>query len=256
MLSRSRCRYLIGRIPKLVGLYALDLVDPFPRIARHAPATSGVTLIGVYRARNAGHVKALLDDTGWPAQLWALDHQVEGLPTVGVGPGTRFALLNGLAELVAGDQTLVITDDDVTFEPGVLAAFVGVTRRLKLDLAMPAHNYRSQLTFPFTVRRPLRTARLTTFVEIGPVLAIAPTARPSVMPFPTVGMGWGTELLWYDLWQAGARLGIVDATPMRHKDRAGSAYDTRPERDRMLMLLAERGLSTMDEIQRTVRSTW
>ncbi len=59
--------------------------------------------------------------------------------------------------------------------------------------------------------------RLTTFVESGPLVAVAPKWVERVTPLPVWrGMGWGLELEWIDLQAEGCRLGIVDATTVVH----------------------------------------
>jgi hypothetical protein len=64
-------------------------------------------------------------------------------------------------------------------------------------------------------------------VEIGPLTAFGPAAAAELLPFPPLRMGWGLDSHWGALAaQRGWRLGVVDATPIRHESRiTASAYD-------------------------------
>ena len=115
-----------------------------------------------------------------------------------------------------------------------LLTFLALADRLRFDIAQPAHTVvGSTYSHTITGRRPFRLGRETMFVEIGPVVAFSPTARRHVVPFPEEGMGWGTELSWYDLRREGLRLGIIDATPLRHVSPVGTGYDFSAEGARL-----------------------
>jgi hypothetical protein len=147
--------------------------------------------------------------------------------------------------------------------PAGLPRFVGLADRAGLGLAMPAHVAYSHYSHRLTRRRRSSAVRLTTYVEIGPILAVSPGWRPRVMPFPTgVGLGWGAELAWMPLRFEGCRLGIVDATPVLHTVRPGRHYDQRSEMARTVEALRRAGMpdvgsprQQMDSIQR-VLATW
>jgi hypothetical protein len=220
-------------------------------------------LLSVYRARNA-QVVALLATTaarsGGTVRLWALDRGVPALSawTIGEGPGGRLDLLNALLASgpVDDDAYVTVADDDASFVLGY-PRYLTLVRRAGFDLAQPAHTRRrSNPSHPVTLRAPWSLARLTSFVEIGPVVTVAPSWRSSVLPFPAgLGMGWGLEADWYGLHRRGARLGIVDASPVRHLGPVGTAYEQSGERERMAERLAANGLGGLDEIQRTL-ATW
>jgi hypothetical protein len=77
-----------------------------------------------------------------------------------------------------------------------------------------------------TRRRPASLVRETRFVEIGPLTAFGRRAAAELLPFPELRYGWGLDLHWAALAeQRGWRLGVVDATPVRHEFATiGSAY--------------------------------
>ena len=237
---------------------AIEHLDPSNRclwgVSDQVPAGS---LICVYRRSNTPTVEALVAQArslDWTVALWALDDVAGSLGphTVGHGPGSRFALLNKLVTHLAPEPNrwVVVADDDVVVpEPG-LGRLVSLAAHLGLGLAQPAHGPRSMVNHGFTRRRAASIARLTNFVEIGPVVAIAPAWRARVVPFPEdVGMGWGLELTWSDLRRDGCRLGIIDAVSMRHLSAAGTGYDASIEKERTHALLDERGVASMKGYQ-------
>lgn len=220
----------------------------------------------VYRRASEERVARLLDGVpdSWTVALWALDEVAPVLAhaTVGEGPGARFELLNAaLATTNTDDRWVVVTDDDVIVRRS-LADFVAMADRAGLDLAMPGHYGCSFHNHPITRRRLGSRARTTTFVEIGPVLAVRPAWVSRLVPFPEDdGLGWGAELAWSDLVDGGCRLGIVDATPALHLVPPGRAYDQRAEMARLEAELDRRGIvgtstrARVDAIQRTT-GTW
>lgn len=236
-------------------------LDPSLPVARHRLAPGEAALLMVYRHANAhlvlDHVRCVRR-SNWPVLLWALDRVHPDLErwTVGCGPGTRFAHLNELATRVSPDRFLLISDDDVLVPRGELVTALGIASRLRFGLAGISHTGGGHVSHQFTVARPLVLGRLTTFVEIGPVLVVAPEARPLVLPFPEEGMGWGTEVLWAKLARSGLRVGIVDAVRVEHLGPPGGAYDRDSEWDALRSRFREHGVGSWDEIQQVVRTYW
>jgi hypothetical protein len=225
--------------------------------------TVAAAVYSVYRRQNAAVLERLLAPAlagDWTVYLWALDEPDPSLAhlTAGSGPGTKFELVNRLlAERPPSpSQHVVVTDDDAVFVRGSLATFLETAAAAQLDLSQPAHVLRSNISHRITWRRPLSRARLTTFVEIGPLFAVAPGWRDRIMPFPQdIGMGWGLELDWMDLRADGCRLGIVDATPIRHLSPFAAAYAPDEEIAKLTRLLAERGAPGWKGLRRTLQ-TW
>jgi hypothetical protein len=94
-------------------------------------------------------------------------------------------------------------------------------------------------------------ARVTSFVEIGPIVVFSPTALPLVTPFPEQGMGWGTFLEWHDLRNNGLTLGIVDSVPLLHLAVPNRSYDAISESKRLEELLHARGIQNVRDVQHT-----
>lgn len=220
---------------------------------------SAPAIVGIYRAANAEHVRRLLApalEAGWTAAWWALDEPAPALErqTVGQGAGEKLPLLQqALDRHGPSAGALVLADDDVAFERGDVTGFLELARRAGLGLAQPAHVAGSEVSHGITRRRPRSKVRLTTFVESGPLVAIASDWVGRVTPLPTWrGMGWGIELEWIDLRREGCRLGIVDATPVVHLGAVGRGYDDTVLRARVREELAARGVSDWGPLQETL----
>jgi hypothetical protein len=242
---------------------AVDWFVP-PRIPRTEVPPAVVAC--VYRRAGAPRVERLLDGVpaSWITTLWALDEVAPSLAsrTVGEGPGARFELLNrAFAAVPHRGRWLVVTDDDVAVRPS-LASFLAVADKAGLDLAMPAHLGCSFHNHRITRRQLGSRVRTTTFVEIGPVIAVRPSWAERVVPFAEDdGLGWGAEMAWADLAADGCRLGIVDATPALHLVPPGRTYDQRAAMARLEAELDRRGVpgtttrARIDGLQRST-STW
>jgi hypothetical protein len=238
-----------------------DTIDPTPRLAAWRMGAHSmphpVTVAGVYRCRNARSMLSAVreaDAAGFDVRLWALDHESDVLArwTVGTGPGGRFELLNrALTPMRSG--YVVLLDDDVTFVRGGLSTLVRLVDWFGLDMAQPAHARGSARSFPMMTVAPVSVIRETTFVEIGPVLAIAPSLVGEVTPFPeNPPMGWGVDVQWSDLARKGRRFGIVDAVRVRHHGTIGSGYasgEESPDRSNLRDALHQRGAEKIIELQ-------
>jgi hypothetical protein len=216
-------------------------------------------VIGVYRQARAATILSLIPD-GWACALWALDAVAPEAAhlTVGSGAGTKFDLCNRLLDAVDAKERdwVVVVDDDVLVPAG-LQAFIDLSVKAGLGLTQPAHSPKSKFSHPMTVRRRLLRARWGSYVEIGPIFAVAPQSRHLVLPFPTdMGMGWGLELLWMDLQDRGLRLGTIDGVAMTHLVPPGLSYDLRPEGRRFETMLHERGARELADLVRVHGRWW
>jgi GT2 family glycosyltransferase len=167
----------------------------------------------------------------WPAAeriLRSSSHDVEIRTTDAEGRG-KFENLN---RLLAADPDgagrfdwLLVVDDDVALPPGFLDRFLAIAERLDLKLAQPAHRLASHAAWPVTRRRPASVARETAFVEIGPVTAFHRDTFDALLPFPPLRMGWGLDAHWSAIARdRGWRMGVLDATPIRHAVPVAEAY--------------------------------
>jgi len=141
----------------------------------------------------------------------------------------KFENLNALlAAAPPPDPDWVIAlDDDAELPGSFLGAFLVCAERFGLQLAQPAQRHASHAAWRVVRRERWCLARRTRLVEIGPVTAFHRSVAGDLLPFPPVRMGWGLDAWWGGLaLERGWRLGVVDATPVRHHARpTASGYD-------------------------------
>jgi hypothetical protein len=217
------------------------------------------TIVGVYRAANAATVERLVTPAlaaGWTTAWWALDSVAPSLArhTVGEGPGEKLPLLNEtLGRHGSPAGAVVFSDDDIIFTRGDVTELVSLATRAGLGLAQPAHAPGSEVSHGITRAFPRSRVRLTTFVESGPLVVVAPEWVERVLPLPDWrGMGWGIELDWMDFQRDGCLLGVVDAFPVRHLTKVAVTYDDTELRARLRSELASRGAGDWAPLQWTL----
>ena len=157
--------------------------------------------------------------------------------------GGKFENINALLAAAPerrAEWTLVV-DDDVALPPHFLDRFLAICEVFALDLAQPAQTLMSHSAWKVTRRRPAALARLTRFVEIGPVTAFRRGPAAELLPFPELRYGWGLDLHWAALAaERGWRLGVVDAVPVRHEARTVAAdYPLREAEEEAARFLSE-----------------
>jgi hypothetical protein len=189
------------------------------------------------------------------AELLRSRHHVEFLATEAADRG-KFENLNALLARSSPERHdwLVVVDDDVSLPRGFLDAFIFLSERFQLRIAQPAHRARSHAAWQVTRRASRSVVRETGFVEIGPVSAFHATTFGLLLPFPELRIGWGLDLHWSALArEQGWRIGVVDATPVRHGLRLiASSYDRGAALVEAREFLANRPYTRADEAQRTI----
>lgn len=224
-----------------------------PRLARAArrepPRRLSVLVIGVEREDRANLMPQAR------GELRRSRHDVE-VATCGVGGRGKFENLNALLEThpLARRDWLLVLDDDVALPRGFLDAFLFLAERFELKLAQPAHRRRSHAAWRVTRRRAGSVARETGFVEIGPVCAFHRETFETLLPYPQLQAGWGLDAHWAALArQRGWKIGVVDATPIRHVLRPiADSYRRADAVAEAQAFLAGRPYVTAAEAQRTL----
>ena len=228
-----------------------------------AVAPARVSGYCVYRRRNAQVVSEFV--AGWPPHtaihLHALDATADELrsATLSSGPGDRMPLLQRLIDTHPprpGDIVMIF-DDDVVFVGGGADRIAGLMTTAGFDIAQPAHVASSNLNYKVTEVVPLMTAREVGYVEVGPVVLFSPRAQAWVLPFPAdARMGWGVDVSWTLLRDKGIRLGVIDATTIRHLGTVGTAYDNAAEERFQAPFLARAGVGSAQELAGNTGATW
>lgn len=123
---------------------------------------------------------------------------------------------------------LVITDDDISFDPGFLDRYLALAEAADLAISQPAHRHSSHASFFFSRRRVGSLVRATRFVEIGPLTVLRADTFSELVPFPVSRWCYGIDVVWsYIAKRRGWTIGIVDATPLSHLKPIGISYDSR-----------------------------
>jgi hypothetical protein len=149
---------------------------------------------------------------------------------------------------------LLVVDDDVALPRRFLDEFVFLAERFELRLAQPAHRARSHAAWQVTRRRAGSLVRETAFVEIGPVVGIHSSTFSELLPFPRLQAGWGLDAHWAALArERGWRIGVIDATPVRHGiRRIAASYDRAGAVAEAQQFLADRPFVKASDAQRTL----
>lgn len=144
-------------------------------------------------------------------------------------------------DLAEFDYTIV-ADDDVIIPPRAIDLLIGAAEAFDLDIFQPAHKFYSYSSYLVTERRWSSLARITNFVEVGPITLFRRSVYDSVFPFPKSKYGWGIDHFWPVLAsQKGWRMGVVDCVPIRHYRPVGKSYNSAEARQEAAEYLAQNG---------------
>ncbi len=217
--------------------------------ARRSPPRRRVLVLGVERPENRSLAQAMR------IELSSSRHDVELHTCAAQGLG-KFENLNRLLAQSPADgcDWLLVVDDDVELPRGFLDRFLFLCERFGLLLAQPAHRLDSHAAWAVTRRRPGSVVHETSFVEIGPVTAFARSTFATLLPFPSLRMGWGLDVHWAALAQRqGWRCGVIDAVSIRHRAAPPAAgYPRADAVEEARAFLADRPYVSAQEAQRVL----
>lgn len=206
------------------------------------PSDKRVLAVGIYLLDRENYAPAISEELA-RSQNWSVDVRWCAIGDASVpesmeeftetklsGPAPKFSLLNSLLKDVELDkyQYLLVTDDDIELESGFLDRYLAIVEKRGFSMSQPARSHDSYIDHYFVAQLNGVESRQTRFVEIGPLFCLSRTAFPIVLPFnEDAPMGWGLDLIWpTQLEAADCSLGIVDATPVKHRLRKPvSFYD-------------------------------
>lgn len=119
-----------------------------------------------------------------------------------------------------------LPDDDLAVSRLAINHFFEICRRNHLDLAQPALDEASHLTYPITRKDPRFAMRFTNFVEVMCPLFSERALRICLDGFRSTVTSWGLDLVWPALiGVGGTRIAIVDDVTVTHTRPVGSSYD-------------------------------
>jgi GT2 family glycosyltransferase len=241
------------------------------RAAQRDPPRRKVLVLGVERPEHRALAQGIRDE------LLRSRHDVE----LRIGPPGELGKFENLNRLLAGlgesqadgapgggtpadggpipeHDWLLVIDDDVELPRGFLDRLLFLCERFSLDLAQPAHRLNSHAAWAVTRRRAGSMVRETQFVEIGPVTAFSRRTFSTLLPFPSLRMGWGLDLHWAALArERGWRCGVIDALPIGHTVApAADAYSREAAVTEARAFLAERPYLRAGEAQHTLVTHW
>lgn len=184
-------------------------------------------------------------------------HQVE-IATVKMSNRGKFDNINAALEGFDLDKYdwLIVTDDDITTPAGLLDECLALAARGDLKIFQPAHRFHSYTTFKLTHRQWNRLARVTHFVESGPLTGFHRDMVARLVPFPSMRWGWGLDVYWSEIARArGWNVGIIDAVPIRHLRPIANAYGFFTAMDEARAFLQRSGIDrAKEDILRTVQA--
>jgi hypothetical protein len=160
------------------------------------------------------------------AETW----KCPGTVAVVTEPTPKFTLMNSLLGELETFDYVIVSDDDVDLPRGFIDQFLESVEKFQFALSQPARTPDSYIDHFITTRMPGVDARLTRFVEIGPIFCIHRSAFNVLLPFDLRSpMGWGYDFVWPAVIErSGLRMGIVDATPVGHTIRKSMTYYSKP----------------------------
>jgi hypothetical protein len=122
---------------------------------------------------------------GASIHLWALESvSPEAAPwTRGTARLGKFQALNRLLPYTSGADLVLLVDDDVRLPHGFLPRYVSIIRQLGASIAQPALTPNSYHSHAITLQRSDCWARLTNFVEAGPVCSMTGDFLRRITPF-------------------------------------------------------------------------
>ena len=230
---RERFQRELGRVDNHEGRHTRDggkTAEAYPSADK-----GSVLVAGIYLANQENAVSHIVRELGRSrnfrvSQRWAA--LCGEAPSEDVGAVTvlksaamlpKVALINRLLSGVALQKYdyLVLCDDDIILPDDFLDTFLGLQEEHDFAAAQPARTHNSYIDHPFVEQLDGVRARVTRFVEIGPLVSFRRDIVPSIIPLDeATPMGWGFDFVLPCVAERqGLRIGIIDGTPVDHSLR-------------------------------------
>lgn len=241
-----------GKLPDLAFELRLRLNRSMRQLdqAIEAAPVRRLLLIGVEAPSRPGDIHTVIEG------LSRTRHTVASV-VVEMGDRGKFENIN-LAltrQPLDGYDWAIIVDDDITTPPGLLDLCIHVAEAADLRLFQPAHKFESYAAFELSHRYWNSLARITHFVEIGPLTALHRSTFSALLPFPPTRMGYGLDLHWSEIARAnGWNIGFVDAMPIQHLRPVGRTYGRLDAIEEGRSFLRAHGIDrSKEEVLKTVK---
>ena len=119
---------------------------------------------------------------------------------------------------------VIVTDDDIVVHDQFLDVYIDIVDRYNLKIAQPSRTRHSFNIHKIVLQNRNTVARVTNFVEIGPVFSFHSSIFQYVLPFPEgAEMGWGLDYIWPKIAEKYKfKIGIVDEIAVDHSYRPQS----------------------------------
>ncbi|MDX2275113.1 MAG: DUF707 domain-containing protein [Hyphomonadaceae bacterium] len=177
------------------------------------------------------------DQRNWDVQLSAfgadMDRVQDGDLPLSIDRGTKWDSIARYFEanpaIVEAYDYFLFPDDDLLFPAGGIDRLFAICASYELDVAQPALDLESYLSYPITSQCTDFDLRFTNYVEtMTPCFSRRQLklVLPLLQKFPT---GWGADLAWTMLSdQPAFKAAVVDAVPITHTrpQFAGDIYKT------------------------------
>lgn len=154
----------------------------------------------------------------------------------------KFKLLNEIIseiDIEAYDY-IIFTDDDIAIHDNFIDVYINVLEKYDLKIAQPSRVAHSFNMHNIVLQRKNCVARVTNFVEIGPIFSFHKSIFQEVLPFPkNAEMGWGLDYIWPKIAEKNNfSIGIVDLITVDHSYRPQSkTYSNQKSMEQMDNLL-------------------
>ncbi len=118
-----------------------------------------------------------------------------------------------------------LPDDDLMVTRTAINRLFEICRRNRIELAQPALDEASHLTYPITKRDPRFAMRFTNFVEVMCPVFSRDALATCIDGFRSTVSSWGLDAIWPSLvGVGGTRIAIVDDVTVTHTRPVGGLY--------------------------------
>lgn len=137
---------------------------------------------------------------------------------------------------------ILITDNDIAFEPGDISRYFNLCTQYQLYLSAPSLRWGTNINFDVTMNNPACLVRQVSFVEVmAPCFSAAALER--LLPtFLLTGSTWGIDYVWSSQLRNENSISIVDAVQIDHTQAPSVSSG------KFYLMLKEQGIDAEQEL--------